>query len=304
MAFNHVPVLANEAIAGLALSRGDVCVDATVGGGGHSAMLLSAVGKAGHLHAFDRDATALIAAKHRLDDFSNVTFHHTNFANIKRALGDTKANAILADIGVSSHQIDTPERGFSYMHDAPLDMRMDKSAKFSAHTIVNNAKVAELENIIRDYGEERFAKRIDANIVAARPIQTTGELAKICVDSVPSTYWKHVGHPAKKTFQAIRIAVNAELDSLEKFLHDSVDLLNPGGRIAVITFHSLEDRIVKQTFKHYAASCLCPPKTPICICGHKPSLEIITKKPIEASAEELKNNPRAASAKLRIAQKI
>ena len=305
MSFKHTPVLLDEVITSLNLQHGSVVVDATVGGGGHSQVMLEKILPNGKLHAFDQDINAITEAKRVIASrHYDISFHNTNFANIKKELAGERVDAILADLGVSSHQIDTPERGFSYMHDAELDMRMDASQKMTGSTIVNNARESELVHILSEYGEERFAKRIAASIIRARPIKTTGELAKICVDSVPSNYWKFVGHPAKKTFQAIRIAVNRELDVLEKFLHDSVDILKPQGRIAVITFHSLEDRIVKNIFRHYSLDCTCPPKTPQCICNHRQKLRIITRKPVIPSTEEIKNNPRSASAKLRVAERI
>ncbi|MCL2570537.1 MAG: 16S rRNA (cytosine(1402)-N(4))-methyltransferase RsmH [Firmicutes bacterium] len=301
MTFQHTPVLLDEVISNLELKKGNIVVDATFGGGGHARAILERIGNTGKLIAIDQDTDAINNAKQNGID---AEFHHTNFANLEKVLRERKVDAILADIGVSSYQIDEAERGFSYMLDAPLDMRMNKDAKLNAWHIVNKSKESELEKILKDYGEERYAKKIAASIASRRPINTTLELAKICEQSVPGTYYKFFGHPAKKTFQAIRIAVNDELGALERFLPIAIESLNPDGKIAIITFHSLEDRIVKQTFKTYAATCHCPPKTPLCICGHTISLKILTKKPIVATDIEVKANPRSASAKLRVAVKL
>jgi len=308
MKFEHIPVLVQEVIEALGLDDDSIAVDATLGGGGHSEKILKSVGKKGVLIGIDKDLQAISAANKRLG-VGQATFKavHNDFANIDKVLFDLGikgVDAILADFGVSSHQIDTGERGFSYMTDGPLDMRMDKTQKFTAHDLVNTAKESYLRMIIRDYGEERFAGRIASAIVSARPLDTTLALAKTIEKAVPGSYYRTGGHPAKRTFQALRIEVNKELDAIENFLHKAVESLNPGGRLAVISFHSLEDRLVKQTFKHYASSCLCPPKSPQCICGHKSSLRILTKKPIMASEAEQKINPRSTSAKLRVAEKL
>jgi len=299
MSFHHVSVLLHETVDALNLKAGDIVVDATFGGGGHSTEVLKQIGSSGRLIAIDRDIDAIKNARTHV--------HHANYDDIARVLCGEKVDGILADLGLSSHQINTVERGFSYMNDAELDMRMDSSSDKkgkTAFSIVNHMKESELADLIYKYGEERYSRQIATNIVKNRLISTTLELAKICEASVPGNYYKFFGHPAKKTFQAIRIAVNDELGSLERFLPDAIDSLKPGGRIAIITFHSLEDRIVKQTFKKFASECLCPPKTPMCICGHKQTLKIVTKKPILPSADELYMNPRSASAKLRVAEKI
>jgi len=313
----HIPVLLKEVIDGLDISGREIIVDATAGGGGHSKEIAKRFGEKGILVCIDRDQDAvrqLAASNEQLSDNDKckVNIVHGNFGNIKGILNQLnidKIDAILADLGVSSYQIDTAERGFSYMKDAPLDMRMDQSEKRDAYHVVNNYRPERLRQIIEEYGEERYAKSIANAIVAARPIATTIALAKVIQGAVPSTYYRTGGHPAKRTFQAIRIEVNRELEVLERFIRDAVGLLRcprndeKGGRIAIITFHSLEDRIVKQTFKHLATDCICPPKTPQCICNNKATLRIITKKPIEPSQEEIQANPRAASAKLRIAEK-
>jgi len=308
----HTPVLVKEVIDGLVKSnlrggRPNVIVDATAGGLGHSAAFAQELAKNGVLVCIDQDAEALTNDEKLItNDGCKIEFVHDNFVNLKRILRELdidNIDAILADLGVSSHQIDTAERGFSYTKDGPLDMRMNKSDKRDADHVVNKYSPARLEEIIREYGEEKFAKRITQAIVLSRPIKTTGELAKIIVDAVPGDYWRTGGHPAKRTFQAIRIEVNRELEVLEKFIVDAAAALRPGGRIGIITFHSLEDRIVKQTFKRLSTECLCPPKTPKCICGHKATLDLVTKKPIEPTDDEVRNNPRAASAKLRIAER-
>ncbi|MCL2587110.1 MAG: 16S rRNA (cytosine(1402)-N(4))-methyltransferase RsmH [Firmicutes bacterium] len=298
MDFKHIPVLLDEVINALNLKQDSIVIDATLGGGGHSQEILKII-KRGKLYGIDQDMDAIKVAAARIQA-KNFQAIHGNFAS----LNINGVDAILADIGVSSHQIDTGQRGFSYITDGPLDMRMDTTKKFTAADLVNNAKESYLKFIIREYGEERFAGRIATALVKSRPHKTTIGLAKVIEASVPGAYYRTGGHPAKRTFQALRIEVNKELESLEKFLERAVDALNPGGRLAVISFHSLEDRMVKQAFKHYASSCLCPPKTPQCICGHKPTLKIITKKPITATKEELKINPRASSAKLRVAERI
>jgi 16S rRNA (cytosine1402-N4)-methyltransferase len=307
----HVPVLIKEVLNGLDEcirvggkhnKENKIVVDTTAGGMGHSSQIASRLAKGSKLICIDKDADAIKLNKDKVK-FDNVVFVNDGFENIKSILKGEKTDAILCDLGVSSYQIDTPERGFSYMKDGVLDMRMNQSAKRDAAHVVNNYSFDRLYEIIKEYGEEKFAKSIASAIVAKRPIKTTGELSKIIVDAVPGSYFKTGGHPAKRTFQAIRIEVNRELEILEGFIRDAVDCLNPNGRIAIITFHSLEDRIVKQTLKELATDCICPPKTPKCICNHHATVNILTKKPIEPTAEEIKFNPRAASAKLRIAEK-
>ena len=322
--FSHVPVLFHETVNAVDnLDDTKIVVDGTLGGGGHSAEIILRFAPK-ELIGIDQDLSAIDSASKRIAELQNTNFApprpkavftpvHSNFSNIKNILKnhlgeDGKVDAIIADLGVSSHQIDNAERGFSYMQDAPLDMRMDTSkAMATAYDVVNNWTESRLGEIIREYGEDRWWKKIAGDIVKAReiaPIETTAQLSKICVDAVPGAYFRTGGHPAKRTFQAIRIAVNAELDALEKFIFDAVDCLYRGGRIAVITFHSLEDRIVKQAFKKMATDCLCPPKTPMCICGHRATLDIITRKPILPSSEEIESNSRSGSAKLRVAQRI
>jgi len=306
--FHHISVLLGEVIDGLNLKKGSTVVDATVGGAGHSSEIAKYI-TGGTLVCIDKDTSAIEHSQSKLKNMGGVDikFAHSDFVNIAKVLdeqGIPKVDAILADFGLSSHQIDTSERGFSYMTDAPLDMRMDRDADLSAYHVVNLYAPERLFRLIRDFGEERYARRITENIVASRPINTTLELAEVIKASVPGNYYKTGGHPAKRTFQAIRIEVNNELGSIEKFIRGGVARLNKGGRIALISFHSLEDRIVKQTFKQLASECLCPPRTPICICGHKATLKILTKKPIEPTEAELKQNPRSHSAKLRVAEKI
>ena len=307
--FSHSPVMPNECIEGLNIRSGGIIVDGTAGGGGHSYLIAESLNE-GRLIAIDRDESAIRAAGKRLERFGDkVLFARNNFVNIAEVcngFGIDKIDGVLLDLGVSSYQLDTPERGFSYISDAPLDMRMDRNASKTAYDVVNGYTESELRRILFEYGEERFAARIASNIVKQReksPIKTTGELVDIIRRSVPQTQ-KGGGHPAKRTFQAIRIEVNGELEVIEPAIRSAVDLLNVGGRIAIITFHSLEDRIVKQTFADLASGCICPKDLPVCVCGRKPVIKLVNKKPILPSAEELENNPRSHSAKLRIAEKI
>ena len=307
--FSHSPVMPNECIEGLNIRPGGTIVDGTAGGGGHSYLIAESL-NVGRLIAIDRDESAIRAAGKRLERFGDtVLFARNNFVNIAEVchgFGIDKIDGVLLDLGVSSYQLDTPERGFSYISDAPLDMRMDQNAEKTAYDVVNGYTESELRRILFEYGEEKFAARIAANIVKQReksPIKTTGELVEIIRRSVPQTQ-KGGGHPAKRTFQAIRIEVNGELEVIEPAIRSAVDLLNVGGRIAIITFHSLEDRIVKQTFADLASGCICPKDLPVCVCGRKPVIKLVNKKPILPSAEELENNPRSHSAKLRIAEKI
>lgn len=296
-----------QVIEGLDIKSGGLYVDGTVGGGGHSEEILKADDTV-RLIAIDKDTEAITHSKKRLQRFGErVTFIHDDFRNIKNILNGVTIDGALLDLGVSSYQLDNFERGFSYRaDDFPLDMRMDRSRSFSAYDVVNGYGEQELADVIRKYGEEKFAWRIAQNIVRKRqtsPIKTCGELSEIVYQSIPAAARRTGGNPSKRTFQAIRIEVNGELDSL-KSLYDYVDALKSGGRLCVITFHSLEDRIVKNIFTELSQGCVCPPKTPICICGNKPKIEKITKKPIEAGQAETEENPRAASAKLRICQKI
>lgn len=283
-------------------------MDGTLGGGGHSEEILKRL-TTGKLIAIDRDEEAILAAKERLKDYKNVIYIKDNFKNIKeilRNLGIEKVDGILLDLGVSSYQLEEVERGFSYMKDAPLDMRMDKTSPFSAYDVVNRYSEKELERVIREYGEEKWASRIAKFIVEERKkgdIKTTSQLVEIIKKAIPASARRTGPHPAKRTFQAIRIEVNEELKDLDRALEDMVEVLRGKGRIAVITFHSLEDRIVKNTFKKLENPCACPPGLP-CTCGKQPVIKIITKKPILPSKEEVEENPRSRSAKLRVAEKL
>ncbi|MEE0434512.1 MAG: 16S rRNA (cytosine(1402)-N(4))-methyltransferase RsmH [Peptococcaceae bacterium] len=311
MAFQHIPVLYNEVLEGLALKTGGTYVDGTVGGGGHSSGILAGIGKEGRLLAIDQDKNALAAAKERLAPYADqVTFFHANFVEMP-AIIDTYApdgvDGILIDIGVSSPQIDDASRGFSYMHDAPLDMRMNRDAGFSAYELVNEYDEDVLERVLREYGEEKWSRRIAKIIVERRalaPIETTFQLVDCIERAIPKGAREKGSHVAKRSFQAIRIEVNHELEVLENVLDQATERLKIGGRMAVITFHSLEDRIVKQHFKYLASDCICPPELPFCQCDKMATVKIITRKPIVASKEELAQNSRAGSAKLRIVEKI
>ena len=310
MDFEHKSVMVNEVVDALNINPNGIYVDCTEGGGGH----LKAIGKHldrlnGKILGIDRDEDAIMAATKNVVNAvpCGGGFSRENFKNLDKTLdtfGIRKVDGILFDLGVSSHQIDTPERGFSYMHDAPLDMRMDREQKFTARDVINDYDEERLIKIFHDYGEERFSKRIAAAICRARkisPIETTGELVKLIEQTVPRT--KNGGHPAKRVFQAVRIEVNGELEILESSIRKAVDRLKIGGRIAIITFHSLEDRIVKETFKSLAQGCICPKSFPVCTCNHKPEIKIIGRAKTP-SAEEIEANSRAKSAKLRVAEKI
>ncbi len=305
--FKHVPVLLNECLEALNLKKNMVVVDATLGGAGHSREIVKKI-SGGTLVGLDRDTAALRFSANVLAEAPvEVRLIKCNFcdiADILKSLGINQVDAILADFGVSSHQIDTQERGFSYTQDAPLDMRMDTDETRTADSVVNGYPEGRLADLIWNYGEERYARRIAAAIVAARPIKSTGHLVDVIKNAVPSGYGKTGGHPAKRTFQAIRIEVNQELESIQKFLDGAIEMLKPNGRLAVISFHSLEDRIVKQTFKRAATDCLCPPKIPQCICQHRASVKLLTKKPICPTIEETRFNPRSSSAKLRVICKL
>ena len=305
--FKHIPVLLNECLDALNLKKNMTVVDATLGGAGHSQEIAKRI-SGGTLIGLDRDTTALRFSAQKLADAPvEVRLIKCNFcdiADILKSLGIEQVDAILADFGVSSHQIDTQERGFSYTQDAPLDMRMDTDATITADTVVNHYGEGRLADLIWNYGEERYSRRIAAAIVAARPIRSTGHLVEVIKNAVPAGYGKTGGHPAKRTFQAIRIEVNQELESIQKFLNGAIQMLKPEGRLAVISFHSLEDRIVKQTFKLAATDCVCPPKIPQCICQHKATVKLLTKKPICPTIEETKSNPRSSSAKLRVICKL
>lgn len=309
MEFKHISVLLNEVIESLNIKEDGIYVDCTLGGAGHSSEILKRLSNKGRLIGIDQDTNALEAAKEKLKNYQNVTYVHDNFYNIDSILKELKidkVDGILMDLGVSSYQLDTAERGFSYMKDAPLDMRMNREKGFSAYEVVNEYSASELFRIMRDYGEEKFAKRIADFIIRAReikPIDTTLELVDIIKAAIPAKFQKG-GHPAKKTFQAIRIEVNSELTILDKAVGDSINNLNEKGRISIITFHSLEDRIIKNKFKDLENPCTCPKEFPICICGKNPIVKVITKKPIEPTDEEKEINSRSKSAKLRVAEKI
>ncbi len=311
MEFNHTSVLLTETIDNLNIKPDGIYVDGTLGGGGHSYEVCKRLSEKGRHIGIDQDADAIAAASERLKEFADrLTIIRSNYANMKPELeriGITGVDGIILDLGVSSFQLDTPERGFTYrVEDAPLDMRMDQRATVSARDIVNDYSEGELYRIIRDYGEDRFAKNIAKHIVAARqiaPIETTGQLNEIIVAAIPKKVAKTGGHPAKRTYQAIRIACNHELDVLKDHLDEMIDLLNPGGRICIITFHSLEDRIVKTIFKNNENPCTCPPDFPVCVCGKKPKGSVVTRKPILPTGEEMEENPRSKSAKLRVFEK-
>ena len=310
MEFRHVPVLLEECIQGLDIKPDGIYVDGTLGGGGHSEKILERL-TTGRLIAFDKDAQAIESTMVRLSPYrEKITYVHDDFKNCLSHLDEMEIDQIdgvLLDLGVSSYQLDNAERGFSYNSDAPLDMRMDQSQRLSAMEVVNEYDEEELADVIYQYGEDRLARKIAHNIVVARAkqkITTTGELAEIVENSYPAKLrWKG-GNPCKRTFQAIRIEVNGELSGLDTIVEGLARRLKVGGRICVITFHSLEDRIVKRAFQYLEKDCICPPQQPICTCDKVKEIEIITKKPIVASEQELQNNSRASSAKLRIAQKI
>lgn len=311
MDFEHVPVLLEEIMETLNPKPGEIFVDCTLGGGGHSKEIIKKLMPGGILIGIDQDSNALKAAQENLKDFNNnIIYVQSNYEDLNEIISNHSpqgVDGILFDIGVSSHQLDEKERGFSYMQDAPLDMRMDQKADFCAKDLINTFSEEELTKIIRDYGEERWAKRIAQFIVEARieqEITTTGELVSIIKRAIPAGARKDGPHPAKRTFQAIRIAVNRELEVLENTLDTALKWLKKGGRVGVISFHSLEDRIVKEKFKYWAQKCICPPELPICNCDKKALVKIITRKPLTANEAELEANPRARSAKFRVALKI
>ena len=308
--FSHRSVLLDECMDGLDIKPDGIYVDGTAGGAGHSSEIVKRL-ESGRLVAIDQDETAVAVATERLNALGkNTTVVRSNFcelASVCRSLGIDEIDGVLLDLGVSSYQLDTAERGFSYSADAPLDMRMDNRCSLSAYDVVNTYSAEELRRILYDYGEERFAPRIASAIVARRqnsPIETTGELVDIIKSAIPAAAREGGHHPAKRTFQAIRIEVNGELDVIAPAIKSAVELMNSGGRIAIITFHSLEDRIVKQTFADLASGCTCPRDFPVCVCGKKPLIKVISRKPVLPSKEELEANPRSRSAKLRIAEKI
>lgn len=309
MAFKHISVLLEETIEQLNIKPEGIYVDGTLGGGGHSYEIAKRL-TTGRLIGIDQDEAAIKAAGARLADFGDrVTIVRSNYSNMKQVLKDLSINrvdGILLDLGVSSYQLDTPERGFSYKEDAPLDMRMDTRNELTAKDIVNNYSEMELFHIIRDYGEDNFAKNIAKHIVRRReekPLETTFELIDAIKAAIPMKIRMAGGHPAKRTFQAIRIELNRELEVLRETLSDMIELLEPEGRLCIITFHSLEDRIVKVSFKQSENPCTCPPNFPVCVCGKKPKGKVISRKPILPSEEELENNSRSKSAKLRVFEK-
>ena len=308
--FSHRSVLLEECIEALDIKENGIYIDGTAGGAGHSSEIAARLGKGGLLLALDQDETAVGVARERLARFGErAEVVHTNFKNLGEVCaqhGIEHIDGLLLDLGVSSYQLDTAERGFSYRADAPLDMRMDESNPLTAQKIVNEYSEEELRRILFEYGEERYSSRIASNIIRARDagkIETTGELVEIIKRSIPAQA-RDAGHPAKRTFQALRIEVNAELDVIAPAIRSAVSLLNRGGRIAIITFHSLEDRIVKQTFASLTGGCTCPKSFPVCVCGNKPQIRIVSKKPILPTQRELEENPRSHSAKLRVAEKL
>lgn len=298
--FKHISVLLNECIEGLNIKSDGTYVDGTLGGAGHSRKILEA--GAGRLVAIDKDDDALEVSKERLKGFDNVTFVKSDFKDFERVLDDlsiSKVDGVLLDLGISSWQVDNGERGFSYRVDAPLDMRMDRSKSFSAYDVVNSYSEDDLKRILFTYGEESWAPKIARNIVEGRPIETTLQLRDVVEKSIPKKFWG-AGSVAKKTFQAIRIEVNGELDGLDIVLRQMAERLNKGGRLCVITFHSLEDRIVKNVFKELSTGCICDKRVPVCTCGHKALGHLVNRKPILPSASECEANKRSTSAKLRI----
>lgn len=309
--FTHITVLKEEAVKGLAVKPDGIYVDCTLGGAGHSSLIASLLEETGMLVAFDQDEAALEHARKVLSPYGDrIKLVRSNFRNLKvklQELGISAVDGVLFDLGVSSPQLDEAERGFSYRHDAPLDMRMDRSGTLTAYDIVNEWPEEQLADILFRYGEEKFARRIAREIVKARehgPIRTTGELAELVKAGIPAAARRSGGHPAKRSFQAIRIAVNDELAAFEEALEQAIECTRAGGRIAVITFHSLEDRICKSMFQSKLGKCVCPPDLPVCGCGAKGELRLVNRKPIEASEAEREANPRARSAKLRIAEKL
>lgn len=310
MEFRHISVLRDECIEGLKIRPDGIYVDGTLGGAGHAAEVLKRLGPDGRLIGIDQDEAAVANGQEKLGMFSNVTIVRDNFSNfaaIMETLGIQTVDGVLLDLGVSSKQLDDGERGFSYMQDAPLDMRMDRRNPRTAAEIVNQYSQEELRKIIQDFGEERWSARIASFIVQERekePIRTTGDLVRIIKEAVPKGARQDGPHPAKRTFQALRIEVNQELSILEDAIREMAERLSPGGRICILTFHSLEDRIVKQTFRSLENPCTCPKDFPVCVCGKKQVLRVITRKPILPGVEEVKENPRSRSAKLRIAERV
>ena len=311
MEFKHTSVLLKETIENLNIKEDGIYVDGTTGGGGHALQVVKRLSDKGRFFGIDQDDAAIAAATERLADYAEkVTLIRSNYCRMKEVLseyGVEKVDGIVLDLGVSSYQLDTQERGFSYRYDAPLDMRMDLRQTLTAKDIVNGYSETELFHIIRDYGEDRFAKNIAKHIVMARakkPIETTGELNEIIRAAIPAKMRAEGGHPSKRTYQAIRIECNKELEVLKESLEELIGILNPGGRLCIITFHSLEDRIVKTAFKKAENPCTCPSSFPVCVCGKKSQGKVITGKPVLPCEEEMESNPRSKSAKLRIFEKI
>lgn len=309
MEYSHFPVMLDETVSALDIKPDGIYVDCTLGGAGHTKEILSRLSQNGRVIGIDRDASALENAKNTVKDERLITVHDNfcNIAYILSSLGYEAVDGIIADLGVSSHQLDTASRGFSYMQDAPLDMRMDTSAALTAYDVVNNYSERELARILDIYGEERFASRIASRILAAReaePIKTTLGLASVIESAIPAKFRHDGGHPAKRSFQAIRIEVNGELECIPKLIDEGIPKLRSGGRMAVITFHSLEDRLVKNAFRTLENPCTCPKDIPVCVCGKKPVVRVITRKPILPGARELEINTRSHSAKLRVCEKL
>ena len=310
MEFKHKSVLLEETIEGLDIKPDGIYVDGTLGGAGHAGEVCRKLSAKGRFIGIDQDQDAIIAASERLSAFNQVTIIRSNYCYMVQELaarGIYKVDGILLDLGVSSYQLDNEERGFTYRVDAPLDMRMDRTAGLTARDVVNDWPYEELRRILLEYGEERYAPVIAKHIVRARehtPIETTGQLVEIIRGAMPAQALREKQHPAKRSFQAIRIAVNDELGELPPMLRAAADHLNPGGRLAVISFHSLEDRIVKKTMQELATGCTCPPNFPVCVCGKKPKMKLVSRKPITVGDDELSYNPRARSAKLRVAEKL
>ena len=310
MIYKHQPVLLKEVLDYLNCKKDGYYLDGTLGRGGHTEAILQQIDPEGHVIAIDRDKAAIKAVKNKLSGYSNLTLVHDNFINLSRVLDKCKVEKVdgmIFDLGFSSPQVDDPERGFSYQKEGPLDMRMNKEQNLTAADIVNTYSGKKIYHIIKKYGEERWASRIANFIVDKRkdkPLKTTKDLVNIIKAAIPASARRKGGHPAKRTFQALRIATNDELNQLENMIENAVDRLNHKGRICIISFHSLEDRIVKNTFRHLAKDCTCPPDFPICACDKEQKVKVITRSPVEASEDELENNPRARSAKLRVAEKV
>ena len=309
MEFKHIPIMLEPVLQGLNIKEDGIYVDGTLGGAGHSSEIAKRLGSEGRLIGIDQDMDAIAAASKRLAEYNNVSIVHSNYVNIRSVLDDLNiqgVDGILLDLGVSSYQLDNKERGFSYREDAPLDMRMDRDSDYTAADIVNDYSEDELRRIISRYGEEKFAGRIASGIVKFREkqrIETTFQLNEIIKNAIPAAARRQGGNPGKRTYQAIRIELNKELSVLEESLADMIDILKPGGRFCIITFHSLEDRIVKNAFKDAEHPCICPPEFPVCTCGRVSKGRIVTRKPIVADEEELERNPRSSSAKLRVFEK-